>query len=114
MTRCRPGSADICSSRISTRWERRCAGRLRARTSILAVEAGEEILERLERAHFAVHGEGLAQGVADAGVDGGRGHLHEPPGGSMHHRFKSRIDLGHGGRTSALRASFIYCTSSTE
>ncbi len=60
---------------------RRTDGTLKSavRASALLVEAGEEILEHLERAHFAVHGEGLAQRIADAGVDGGRSHLHEPP-----------------------------------
>ena len=44
-----------------------------------SIEAGEELFERLERADFPGHGEGLAQGVADARVNGGRRHLHETP-----------------------------------
>jgi ribosomal protein S4 len=43
------------------------------------VELGEQILEHLERAQFAVHREGFAKGVADAGMDGRRSDLYEAP-----------------------------------
>ena len=45
----------------------------------LAVEAGQQILEHLERPGFAVHRIGLAKGIADARMDGRRRYLHETP-----------------------------------
>ena len=47
--------------------------------TISSSSCDQQILEHRERAHFAVHGESLAQGVADAGMHRRRRHFHEAP-----------------------------------
>ena len=59
------------------------------------VELGEQFLELCEAAHLAVHRESLAQCVADAGVNGGRGHLHETARRSIDHDFLPRVERIH-------------------
>ena len=63
----------------------------------MLVEADEQFLEHGERADFAVHGESLAEGVADAGVHRRRRDLHEAPGRSVDHGFPFRIQSIHMG-----------------
>jgi hypothetical protein len=62
----------------------------------LLVEAGEKILEYVERPRLSVHCISLAQSVADSGMHGRRRHLDESPGGSLNHGFMSRVDIAHG------------------
>jgi len=59
------------------------------------VEAPEQLLELLEAAQVAIHLEGLAQGIAHAGVNGGWSHLHEPPCRSAGQGLHAQIPFLH-------------------
>jgi len=59
------------------------AGRVRSGL----IQPDQKLFEDLERTHLAVHGERLAQSVADAGMHRRRRDFHEAPGGSMDHGF---------------------------
>src|SRR4051812_49275301 len=62
-----------------------------------SIELVEQILEALERTHFAVHAKRLAQCIAKAGVGGGWRHLHEPASRSTSHGLHARIPFPHNG-----------------
>src|SRR5689334_7310127 len=64
---------------------------------VALVEPLQQILEGLERADLSVHPIGLAQGIAHAGVDGGRRHLHEPTSRCTGESLHALIPILHDG-----------------
>ena len=61
-----------------------------------SVEQGQQVFEAFQGTHFAVELEGFAEGVADAGVNGGRGHLHEATAAWCDPVFRACFQRFHG------------------
>ena len=72
--------------------------RKKARSSALELrlfEPGEQVLERLERADFPVHVEGVTKRIADRGMPARGRNPDKPAFRPVHHRLSFRIYLFH-------------------